>query len=263
MLLKARSYFYVFWLLLKTDLLVLKKNIIGKIINVLCWSSSIVIVSTFILTKLGMTEKYGEFIAVSAIASQCWWGIWDSAYWMLADIEDKKVIDYKFALPMSSWLVLVQYAVRHAIYRLLPSLIILPFFKIILGSRMNLSNFSFFKFSLMFITISLFTGFFYIFVSSFVKNSSRVDTIGIRLLFPIWFFGASQNSWWIMHSVNSKIAYGILLNPWVYAMEGMHSAVLGPKGYLPFWVCFAVLWVCIFGFGLIGILRFKKRLDFV
>ena len=160
-------------------------------INILVWSGSIVTISTFVFPKLGMTETFGAFIVVSSVAAHCFWGIWDSSYMLIADLEGEREIDYKLTLPMPSWLVILQYAIRHALVKFLPSLIILPVFKLVLGSRMDLSYFSLSKFMLMFVTIALFTGVFFLFVASFVKVSHKVDNIGIRLLFPMWFFGAT------------------------------------------------------------------------
>ncbi|MFC1841820.1 hypothetical protein ACFLYA_01995 [Candidatus Dependentiae bacterium] len=263
MLSKIKSYFHIFWLLTRADMVVFRQIFWGRIINTLFWSGSVVIVSAFILPSLGMTEKFGEFIVVSSIISGAYWGIWDSSYKILSDLEGEKEIDYKLSLPIPSWMVMFQYAIKHTIERLLPSLIVLPVFKLILGSRMDLSNFSFFKFAFIFITISLFTGFFFLLIASFVESSHKVDNVGIRLLFPLWFFGAGQYSWSVMHGVNSKIGCLILANPLVYAMEGIHAAVLGQQGYISFWVCAAVLWAVILVFGFVGIWKFKKRLDFV
>jgi len=226
---KIKSYLHLFWLLTKTDLVILKQFIVGQMINILVWSGSIVTISTFVFPKLGMTETFGAFIVVSSVAAHCFWGIWDSSYMLIADLEGEREIDYKLTLPMPSWLVILQYAIRHALVKFLPSLIILPVFKLVLGSRMDLSYFSLSK----------------------------------RLLFPMWFFGATQYSWVVMHAINSTIGYLTLANPLVYAMEGMHSAVLGQEGYLPFWICALMLWIFIIVFGFIGIVRFKKRLDFV
>jgi len=263
MLSRVTSYMNVFGLLLKTDLVILLKIIVGKIVNILFWSVSIVVVATYIFPKLGMTETFGQFMVVSSIVAHSYWGIWNSTYMFINDLESNNEISYKLILPMPSWMVILQYAIKHSVVKFLPSLIVLPFFKIILGNRMDLSHFSFFKFTFIFVTICLFTGFFFICIAGFVKATNNVENVGIRLLFPLWFFGATQYSWSIMHSINPTIGYFTLLNPLVYAMEGIHSAVLGPSGYLSFWACAGVLWGFILVFGFVGMVRLKKRLDFV
>ena len=263
MLAKIKSYFRLFGLLLKVDLFILLRIILGKIINILFWSSSVVIVATYIFPKLGMTETFGQFMVVSAIVAHAWWGIWNSTYMFMKDLEGDNEISYKLSLPMPSWMVILQYAIKHSVVKFLPSLIVLPFFKIILGSRMDLSQFSLFKFLFIFITICLFTGFFFVCITSFVSATNKVENVGIRLLFPMWFFGATQYSWGVMHAINPTIGYISLLNPLVYAMEGIHSAVLGAANYVSFWSCVAALWFFILIFGVVGIVRLKKRLDFV
>lgn len=260
---KYINYLNIFWLLVKADLVILKKFFLGQLVNSLIWSGSIVVISTYIFPKMGMSDKFGEFMAITSIIANSFWGIWDSSYRMLEDIEGEKTIDYTLILPLPSWIVILQQAIRHFITKLLPSLFILPVFKFLLGSRMDLSHFSLFKYLFILITINLFTGFFFLFVSSFLKSSYKVENVGMRLLYPMWFFGATEYSWSVLFEVNSRIGHLALINPLVYAMEGIHAAVSGQSGYLPYWICCAVLWVCIVLCGYFGVYRFKKRLDFV
>jgi len=257
------KYAKLFGLLVKTDLVILRQFIIGQLINIVIWSSSVVIIATYIFPKLGMTEKFGAFMVVTSIVAHSFWGIWDSSYKLVEDIEGRQNIGYKLTLPLPSWLIMVQYAVQHAINKLIPSIIVLPLFKLILRSRMDLSQFSLFKFILIFVTGGIFTGFFFVFVSSFVPTSHKVDNVGVRLLFPMYFFGATNYAWSILYCINSTLAYLTLLNPLVFVMEGIHAAVLGGTHYIPFYICLLVLWSAIIVFGFIGVVKYKKRLDFV
>ena len=60
-----------------------------------------------------------------------------------------------------------------------------------------------------------------------------------------------------------NLSYVCLLNPVMYAMEGIRSAVLGSEGYLPFWICFFVMLIGGPILGGIGIWSLKRQLDFV
>ena len=111
--------------------------------------------------------------------------------------------------------------------------------------------------------MNIFIGFFSIFVASIVKDMGHINKVGIRILFPMWIFGGGQFPWKTIYSLSPKFAYVVFVNPLLYMSEGIHAAVLGQEGYLPFWICLIALWIFTGAFGWLGIARLKKRLDFV
>ena len=76
-------------------------------------------------------------------------------------------------------------------------------------------------------------------------------------------FGAYYYSWQSAYAFSPVFGYISLVDPLVYIMEGTRSAVLGPEGYLPFWICMTTLWCFIFAFGYFACKRLKRRLDAV
>ncbi|MDZ4129858.1 MAG: hypothetical protein U1E02_37665, partial [Hydrogenophaga sp.] len=131
-------------------------------------------------------------------------------------------------------------------------------------NRMTLAHLNVLHYVLMFFLLSMFSGFFFLFLTSFTHTMDDVDKIGIRILFPLWFFVAAEFPWKMIYNTLSPfIAYACLANPITYVMEGIHSAALGPEGYLSFWFCCGMLLVLTVACGTIGIMRLKKRLDFV
>lgn len=259
----TKSYLKLFWQLLKADLLVFKQTIIGETINTFVWVFSTLVVATYIFPQLGMTKAYGAFYAVGIIASCSFWTIWESVSIFIADIQGDSTISYPLTLPLPSWLVVVKFASRYSIRAAIFSAMILPLCKLLLLDRLDLSNLSYFKFVAIFLVINFFIGFFSIFVSSIVKDMNHINQVGIRILFPMWFFGGTQFSWETIYSLSPRLAYMIFLNPLLYASEGIHAAVLGQKGYIPFWICIVMLWIFTIISGWLGIAKLKKRLDFV
>ena len=119
------------------------------------------------------------------------------------------------------------------------------------------------KFLAIFISLNVFVGAFALIVTSIVKDMDHISIVGVRLLFPLWFFGGAQAPWQAMYTFSPRLAYASLINPLLYALEGLHASVLGQQGYLPYWVCLSMLWVFILVCLWIGVRRLQTRLDCV
>ncbi len=111
-------------------------------------------------------------------------------------------------------------------------------------------------------TIARQTGF-ALMVGSFVKNMSTIGSVWMRFIYPIWFLGGFQFSWTVLFKTSPKLAYLNLINPMTYIMEAIRGAILGQEGYLPFWPCTSMVILFAFACAWYGIVRLKKRLDFV
>lgn len=264
MIKKNLNYLKLFLKLFKTDLVIFRQFIIEDTINIVIWATSLVCVWAYVFPALGMTEKFGALTAFSLVAGESYWRIWPSSFSLIADLEGNKTISYYFSLPLPSWLVLLKEVVLHAFKSIVYCFVTIPLITILLWYRLDWSTFSIPKFIVIFLIISLFTGSFFIVLASFTNKLHNIRKIGIRALFPLWFFGAAEFPWKTIHSsAYSKLSYILLANPLVYAMEGIHAAALGQEGFLPFWLCATVLFLISLLFSSIGIMRFKKRLDIV
>ncbi len=258
------QYWHIFWQLFKTDLLVFWPQLSEDIINIVVWLTSFLTVWAYALPALGMLKTFGTFAAFSLIASESYWRIWPTCFELINDLDGDKAIDYHLTLPLPSELIFVELILLYAFKSIIFSFVTFPLSVLILWNQINWQIFSWPKFILIFFTISLFTGSFFIFLSSITKNRRSLRKIGIRIILPLWFFGGGQFPWKIFYtSISKKFAYILLLNPWLYAMEGIHAAALGQEGFLPFWLCFIVLLAASILFGTIGIMRLKKYLDFI
>ena len=110
---------------------------------------------------------------------------------------------------------------------------------------------------------ALFFSVFAIWVASFVKSPHQMGKVFIRFIFPLWFFGGLQFTWFKLYGVAPLLAYMDLLNPYIYATEAMRTALLGPTANLDFGFCLGMLlFLMIFCFTH-AYWRFKKQLDFV
>lgn len=263
MLKNFRSYLKTFWALLKTDFAIVNKNIVNDIIDVFIWISLISIVFTYIFPQLGMSKDFGGLALVGTIASCGIFDIWSTTANYLSDLEGNNTNSYFFTLPIPSWTIFIKIALAQAYKTIILSTFILPLGKLILANRLNLSNFSPIKFFLMFATVNIFCGFFAILMISVTSSMKRVNSVWVRVLFPLWFLGGAEFPWKAIQGLSEYLAYTVLLNPILYCMEGIRATTLGQENYLNFWICLIFLWISGGIFGYLGIKRLKKRLDLV
>lgn len=251
-----------FWRALKTDLFkYYKKTFLDDIINKITWVSCSLIISTYIWPKVGMSEGFGVFMALGVLVSCSFWDAWGVTAQFVSDIEGDRVIDYYLTLPLSSRLFFIKQITFYALRSMVPSLLMIPISKIILGSRMNFAQFDAGKFIVIFIVTNIFCATLSLLMTSLVKKMSAIDNVSIRFLFPMWFFGGSQFSWMTFHSAAPYFAYINLCNPLLYAMEAMHVAFLGQAGYLPFWPSIFMLLLFSVACGYMGTRRLVRHLD--
>jgi len=260
---KSNSYLKVFWELLKTDFYVYRQSMVDWVINTIIWASCTIISFAYIFPIAGMTKDFAVFVAVGTVISCIYWDIWSTSYTFIADLEGERTIDYSLTLPLPNYLVLTKYIVSYAIKGGLPALITLPLAKLFLWNSMSFHNFSILKFTIIFLLSAIFMGSFSLFITSRISRMTQIENIGLRFLFPIWFFGGSNYSWKMIEGVAPTMAKINLINPLIYPMEGIRVAVLGQPGYINFFVCVLMTIFFTILFGFMGINKLKNRLDFV
>jgi len=256
--------FSTFFCMLKTDLYkYYKKTFVDDIINKTTWISCVLIISTYIWPKVGMSEGFGVFMALGTLVSCSFWDSWGVSAQFVSDLEGSREIDYYLTLPISSRLFFIKQIVFYSLRSMVPTVLMMPLCKLILGHRLDFGQVHVGQFAVIFVMTNIFCATLSLLMTSLVKNMSSIDNVSIRFLFPMWFFGGSQFSWMTFYAVSPCFAYFNLCNPLLYAMEAMHVAFLGQSGYLPFWFCILMLVLFSLVFGLIGTRRLVRHLDCV
>lgn len=221
-----------------------------------------VIVFSYFLTSSGVSENFGAFIFIGSIAS---FGLFESigrATVLAQDAGDRKITNF-LILPIPSSYVFVAIAVSWAICSGILALCMIPLGKLILWSRINLSDISIWKFILILVTGNIFYGFFSLWIASLITSLRDTSWIWYRIVNPLFMFCGYYYSWKSAYDISHFIGYAHFLNPLLYVLEGTKAAVFGQSGFLSFWICFFMLWGFIFICSYDAIRRFKKRLDCV
>ena len=259
-----KNYADLFWQLLKTDLIIYRQNILSRLIDVVIVVSIVQTVFGFILPEaFGMSKIFGAFALIGMFANLGIFEIEPTVARFVGDVNGNNSISYHFTLPIPSWLIFIKSSVGNAFKTAVMSIAIFPVGKVILGPNLQFSNISIFKFAIAFVSVNLFYSIFSLWMCSIAKNLGDLGTIWVRILFPMWFFGAAQFPWQTIYKLSKPLSYVALGNPFLYTMEGLRAAFFGQEGYISYWLCIGVIWMSMIFFAWLGISRLKKRLDFI
>lgn len=250
--------------LLKADLSLLKTKLLDKVLDLTAWTSCIVITNGYLLQGFGMPPEFGNIQAFGLLASVMIFELHGNLFEMVADMSGRKHIGYLLTLPAGSNLTIISAKVAYfAINGLVSAGIIFPLIKILLPLRLNLMAVDYPRALLALLLISLFFGWFTIFVTSIVKNVSEVKSAIVRILLPMMFLGCFAFTYKVAEKISPTLSKLCLLSPSTYATEAIRSATLGPEGYLPFWLTTSVLCGLTFVAAFFGYRGLKNRLDFI
>ena len=251
----------IFGLLVWRDILIFIRGFKNNLINALIWVISSVGVNAWLLPKFGLDSSFGTLVLASTVASQGFFCVMRNTGVFVADLYGQNQISYDLTLPISHRMVFVQRGLVLSIRTIFLAIIVLPIGKIFFWSKIDLSGFVLWKFLLIFLISSLMYGFIGLWFVSFVKDARKMVNVWTRIFFPMWFWGGFQFSWISMNHVLKSLSYIALGNPILYVMEGFHSAIIGPSGFINFWICLMAtsIFAVVFYFRGVGLLM--KRLD--
>ncbi len=222
----------------------------------------IIFVSEYVMPFVGVPGSFGSFVLASSAIGMCFNCTGTDAGDLVTDLESNKSICYELSLPTTYQLVCIKTGLVYAIKSIILNLFIFPIGFMLLPS-FKYEQFSLLKFLAVYISANILFGFLALCVALYVKDSLGYGRFWIRWGWLLFFIGGYQFSWIIMYQAMPKIAVLNLLNPLVYAFEGMRAATLGQPGFIHFGICMGALWISITLFVLGALYLFKKRLDCV
>ena len=249
--------------MLRVDILTFIPTIKDRLIDLFIYASISVVVMGYLLTGFGMREDFGMFTASTLAVVSCIFEVFPRAIGIIMDLLGNKVITYDVTLPLPSWLAIARIGIADSMKAFFQGCFALPFGLLFVFHQFNPAQFSFVYFILMLAVSALFFGFFGLFLASLATEVHKLDSMWMRVIFPMLFLGGMQFTWQILYAKSPLCAYLALANPFLYAMEGMRAAVLGQAGSLPFWYCFVAVLISALLCGWIGVRRMMRRLDCV
>lgn len=246
-----------------TDYKVFKQLIIDKTIDINIGVICELFLAAYIMPNFGIGAGFGMIAFGGLLSASGVFEGYSSIINIVSDLTGDKIIYYYATLPLPSWLMLARLIISHACLYMILTLSILPIGKLLLWNQFDLGSIDSIKFLIILCVSNLFYGAFALFSASFIKNMNAIGSVWARFIFPLWFLGGFMFSWKSLYATSPTFAYIDLCNPIIYIAEGYRSALVGPQGYLNFWICISM--ISFFGLltGFIGIRRIKKQCDFI
>ena len=253
----------IFYWLMRRDLTIFMRDYKGYLFNVFIFTTIEVGVFAYLLPYFGLSTQFGTFVVAGIVASLSIFEAMHSATLFVDDLDNERQITYDLTLPVSSNVIFIQRSTLFTCRMILMGIFVIPMSKIVFWKKIDLSQFSLYKFILVFLIFNIMYGFFGLWMISFVKDMDKVRNIWVRVVYPLWFIGGYLSSWKSMYAVSPFLSYFALLDPITYVMEGIRSTIMGPAEFLNFWLCLGAIVVFMGLFAWRGIYLLRKRLDVV
>jgi len=253
----------IFFKLLWTRLLIVRHQLLAKLINIQIWSVCTLVIFGHVIQAFGLAGDFGIFQLASIIATAGLFENYGNIATIIMDFAGEQSIGYYLTLPATPSVVLFSTACAYACVGTFLSLSMILLGKIVFYSSLNLASIAWIKLLVITVLANLFYGILAQAIAAHVGTVAKIGNVWSRFIFPLWFLGGFQFSWAAIHKVCAPLAYVLLANPITYIMEGTRAAVLGQQDFFSWWTCMAMLSIFTLGSWLIAYNRMQKRLDFV
>ena len=252
-----------FWQIIYKEILIFAKIYVSKSIDSLIMISTNVIVFTFLMPYFGLESNFGPMVLVGLIPLITFFDMITRASTMVMDITGNKKISYLLTLPLPTSLAIAAIPIGWALANCIITILVLPLGKLVMLSKFSLANLSVYKFLIAFFASNIMFGFFALWLTSLINEMKYISWIWARIVNPLFMLGGYFYTWMAMYSISHIAGIINLINPLLYSIESLRAAVLGQKGYIPYWLSILAILIFISFFALNGISRLKKRLDCV
>ncbi len=241
----------------------IRSELIEKTTNIYIWAGCTIFVMGYLMQSFGLAKDFGPFQLASILAVIGLFELYGNAATLLADFETDRVISYYLTVPSSAITVLAGYVFHYLFVSFVMSIALIPLGKLLLLGQLKLSDISWIKFLLFLFLVNLLWATMAFLLASYLESIEKLGIAWCRIIFPLWFLGGFQFSWTAINSVSPILSYGMLLNPVIYATEGMRAVILGAGDAIPLWICSIVLTFMLIITAFWSYKALKKRLDFV
>ncbi len=250
-----------FFALLQRDMLLLKRNIKGKIIDGLFMCIVVISATGFFLPALGMKQEMIGPMFINIFFNIFFMFGFSMSINFANEIKNKGRIFYLFTLPTNRFSIVASYIVSFMIEA---TIIVLPLLAIglfVLHDRILFFAPNPLLFILMHIASLSFFGVFMLFIAMHYNYNWFLDNIWARRLTPMFNFGATFFLWKQAYAMAPLLAFITLLNPLVYICEGLRAGFIGGDTFINGWYCLGTLILFTITFGILLNKSIKKRLD--
>jgi len=223
-----------FYAMLQRDGHVARRNLLPMLMQNLLQPLLLTFVFGRVLTASGMMRlDYKNILlpgimAISMVLS----GIQAVAMPLIAELQFTKEIEDRLLAPMENHWLAVEKIVAGMIQALVSGLVVIPAAWLLIGSGVQLNIDNIGLFALICFLVALFSS------SGGLTLGCSIGQTQVGLMFslvvaPMMMFGCAYYSWHSLGAVSKVLQYAVLVNPLVYASEGLRGTLVPQVTHMP------------------------------
>jgi ABC-2 type transport system permease protein len=248
-----------FFALLSRDGHVARRNLVPTLLQNLLQPLLLTFVFGRVLTSSGMMSgSYKNILLPGVMAlSMTLSGIWAVAMPLISEFQFTKEIEDRLLAPIdTSWLA-IEKVVSGMIQALFSGLVVIPAAWLTMGSGVNLSNWHPLEFSILCLLMAMFAAAGGLWMGVSV-GQTQIGLMFSMVITPMIMFGCAYYPWSAL-SAFPVLKYLVLINPLVYASEGMRGSLVPNVDHMPAYVTIGALTVVNLALLALGVKKFNRK----
>ena len=248
-----------FYAMLSRDGHVARRNLIPTLMQNLLQPMLLTFVFGRILTAGGMMQiGYKSVLLPGIIAiSMTISGVWAVAMPLISEFQFTREIEDRLLAPMETHWLAVEKVIAGMIQALVSGLVVIPCAWLVMGSGVNMNFHQPFQFAAICLLVALFSS------AGGLALGCSIGQTQIGLMFsmviaPMMMFGCAYYPWKALESF-PILHVAVLINPLVYASEGLRGALAPQVPHMNTLVVIAALAVIDLGLLYVGLKKFRQK----
>lgn len=249
----------VFAALLARDVRVARRELVAFLLRTTLQPIMFVTVFGYLLPKMGfMARGYTAALLPGVLAvSLAMAAVQAVALPMVVDFAATKEIEDRLLAPIPTWLVAVEKMASGVLQGLVSALFVLPLARLIMGPIPGLTLAHAGEVAVVAVLAAAAFSAMGLVLGTAVQPQ-HVGMMFSLIVAPMIFFGCTYYPWRGLDAV-PVVKYAVLINPLVYASEGLRAALTPGVPHMPLWVVLVMLVLLTAGFGGLGLRAFDRR----
>jgi ABC-2 type transport system permease protein len=230
-----------FYALLSRDGHVARRNLVFTLMQNLLQPLLLTFVFGRILTTSGMMQAAYKNILLPGVIglSMVMSGVWAVAMPLISEFQFTKEIEDRLLAPIDIGWLAVEKVVAGMIQALVAGLVVIPSAWLVMGSGVNLSFQHPIEFLAICVLVALFSAAGGLALGCSI-GQAQVGLMFTLVIAPMIMFGCAYYPWSALRAF-PILQYAVLLNPLVYANEGMRGALVPAMPHIPLVAVFGAL----------------------
>jgi ABC-2 type transport system permease protein len=245
--------------LLGRDVRVARRNVVALLLQVLLQPLLFTFVFGRIMTTSGMMPAAYKSLLLPGIMAICMvlTGIQAVAMPLIAEFQFSREIEDRLLAPIENHWLAVEKVIAGGIQALAAGLVVLPSAWLLMGSGVNIRFDHPLQFAVMCLLIALLSASFGLALGCSV-GQSQIGLMFTLVIAPMMMFGCAYYPWAALSSFRA-LQIAVLVNPLVYASEGLRGTLAPQFPHMPIAIVLSVLALADFAVLALGLYRFDAK----